>query len=106
MGCHENNLGVASFHLTPLNKVDPDVETYFQNETCPAVKVTTDTLTGQYDVSLPMHYRILLKRTVGTKPNSSSTRADSKTLMSEDGSWRPQPAPRRDTLGLPPSPMR
>ena len=66
----QNNLGLTSFQLTPISQVAEGVATYFQNDKCPAVQITTDTLTGQYEAFLlPSRYRI----SIG--PDSASDKA-------------------------------
>ena len=55
-----NNLGLTSFTLLPIDKVE-DQNTWTQAFGCPALKVTTDTLTGQYEFfGLPKDYRIAI----------------------------------------------
>ena len=61
----QNNLGLTSFTLTPIEPVE-GANTYTQNATCQAVKITTDTL-GQYEVKLlPKHYRISIPSDTST----------------------------------------
>lgn len=49
-----NNLGIAQFYLIPIDTIGGSVI-----GSCPAVPITTDALTGQYQADLlPVHYRI------------------------------------------------
>ena len=55
-----NNLGLTSFTLLPIDKVE-NQNTWTQAFGCPALKITTDTTTGQYEFyGLPKDYRIAI----------------------------------------------